>query len=405
MKSVKKILLGFVILGCLLFILIILYNSNNNNNNSEVYVLSGNLTTLEQQKKTVRIVANGDLLYHDLLYMSAKKMDGSGYDFDINFKYTKNLISSADLAIADYEGTINPDKKLSSYPVFNAPKDVVMAIKNAGYDAITLAQNHILDTGVSGVISTYNAFLGQGLLPFGVYVEKPRLESDIVVKDINGIKIALLAYSYGFNGNENYISKQDYNDYLANLDRDWIKDEIYRAKSIADIVLVMPHMGIEYDLDPSSEQIKLFDNMLNWGADIVLGGHPHVVQPTKTVDINGKKKFIIYSMGNFISDQRLETLGNKWTERGVIVDLEITKDYDGVFLSKVKLHPTWVLKKPMNRYNSSGNMLYTYTTLICEDVIKNRLEYLMIDDADFERIKSAYYEVNDVLNLDNFWKK
>lgn len=401
----KKIF-GIIIL--ILFIIIVCLFGNkllkfNNSITSHVY--SGELVTLEQQKKTIRIMANGDLLYHDLLYMSAKNVNGNGYDFNINYKYVTDLISSADLAIADYEGTINPQQKLSSYPLFNAPQEVIMAIKNAGYDAITLAQNHILDTGIEGLLSTYNLFNKANLSPFGVYVDRNKTDLDIVVKDINGIKVALLAYSYGFNGNEAAISKQDYNKYMADLNTDIIEKEIKKAKEISDIVLVMPHMGIEYDLTPSSSQIKLFDNMLAWGADVVLGGHPHVVQPTKTVDINGKKKFIIYSMGNFISNQRLETLDNKWTERGVIVDLEITKDQDNTYLSGVKLHPTWVSKTPLERYSPEGYRLYSYSTLLCEDVINNRNKYSMVSDKDFERINSTYLEVTDLVKLDSFWQK
>lgn len=395
-----SILILFIIIACLCG-----YKYLQSTNTVTSHVYSGELVTLDQQKKTIRIMANGDLLYHDLLYMSAKNISGNGYDFNVNYKYVADLISSADLAIADYEGTINPNQKLSSYPIFNAPKEVVTAVKNAGYDAITLAQNHILDTGIEGLISTYNLFNQEGLIPFGVYVNKNKNDLDIVVKDINGIRVALLAYSYGFNGNESAISKQDYNKYMADLNTDMIEKEIKRAKDIADIVLVMPHMGIEYDLKPSSEQIKLFDNMLAWGADIVLGGHPHVVQPTKTVDLNGKKKFIIYSMGNFISNQRLETLDNKWTERGVIVDLEITKNQNNTYLSGVKLHPTWVSKTPLDRYSSEGYRLYSYSTLICEDVINNREKYSMVSDQDFERINSTYREIMDLVKLDTVWQK
>lgn len=401
----KKILV--ILFSLILFVLIVLFGFKflNCKNNITSHVYSGELLPIENQKKTIRIMANGDLLYHDLLYMSAKNINDNGYDFSVNYKYVTDLISSADLAIADYEGTINPKQKLSSYPVFNAPKEVISAIKNAGYDAITLAQNHILDTGIEGLLSTYNLFSQASLSPFGVYVDRNKADLNIVVKDINGIKVALLAYSYGFNGNEAAISMQDYIKYMADLNADIIEKEIKRAKEVADIVLVMPHMGIEYDLDPSSEQIKLFDNMLNWGADIVLGGHPHVVQPTKTVDINGKKKFIIYSMGNFISNQRLETLDNKWTERGIIVDLEITKDQDNTYLSGVKLHPTWVSKTPLDRYSPEGYRLYSYSTLVCEDVINNRKNYSFVSDKDFERINSTYREVTDLVKLDSFWQK
>lgn len=379
----------------------VINKAENNINNSNNNVIS-NENDEKNEVKRANIVANGDLLYHDLLYMSALQEDGT-YNFENNYKYVKEFISSADLAIADYEGTIDERMPLSGYPLFNAPSSVVKYIKDAGYDVFTLAQNHILDSGLEGLKSTAKIFKDGGMDIFGVYTDIPREKSEILVKNVNGIRIALLAYCYGFNGLESNLTEEEYNNHMSDLNEVKIKEEIEKAEKIADITIVFPHMGIEYQLEPTEEQIRLFDKMIDWGADVVLGGHPHVLEPTKTIQKDGKNKFIIYSMGNFISNQRIETLDNKWTERGVLVDLDIEKDKTGTYIKGVKLHPTWVIRSPQDRSSSEGYQLYNYSTVICEDVIKNRGKYSEINDDDFKRIENAYNETIELLNLDKLW--
>ena len=201
-------------------------------------------------------MAHGDLLYHDIIYFSAKQEDGS-YDFHENFDYVKPWFKKADLVIGDFEGTINQNYNLAGYPLFNAPVEVMDAIKDAGYQVLDLAHNHILDSQLEGVISTADTIEKAGITPIGVYTHEPRDKAPLVIKEVNGIKIALLAYSYGFNGIEEYISPEDYNHYLSDLNEDKMRAEIERAEKEADITIVMPQMGIEYQLDPTEEQKNL----------------------------------------------------------------------------------------------------------------------------------------------------
>ena len=112
----------------------------------------------------------------------------------------------------------------------------------------------------------------------------PRDQAPLVIKEVNGIKVALLAYSYGFNGIEQSISQEDYNRYLSDLNEDKMKAEIERAEKEADITIIMPQMGVEYRLEPTEEQKALYHKMIDWGADIIFGGHPHVVEPSETVE-------------------------------------------------------------------------------------------------------------------------
>jgi len=359
-------------------------------------------TTATEQETSARIMANGDLLYHDIIYISAKKTDGT-YDFHENFEYVKPWLKQADLVIGDFEGTVNKDHYLAGYPLFNAPGEVMDAIKDAGYQVLDLAHNHILDSQIEGVVSTADAIEKAGMTPIGVYTHEPRDKAPIVIKEVNGIKVALLAYSYGFNGIEQSISQEDYNRYLSDLDEDKMKAEIERAEKEADITIIMPQMGVEYQIEPTEEQKKLYHKMIDWGADIIFGGHPHVVEPAETVEKEGDKKLIIYSMGNFISNQRIETMQDvenaKWTERGVLMDVTIKKKSGKTTIETAQAHPSWVSRTPKGGYSPEGYPLYLYQTYILEDFIEGGKYRSQLDEATKERIDIAYKEMNEHVGL------
>ncbi|KEQ46666.1 bacterial capsule synthesis PGA_cap family protein [Streptococcus oralis] len=277
------------------------------------------------------------------------------------------------------------------------------AIKDAGYQVLDLAHNHILDSQIEGVVSTAQAIEKAGMTPIGVYTHESRDQAPIVIKEVNGIKVALLAYSYGFNGIEQYISQEDYNRYLSDLNEDKMKAEIERAEKEADITVIMPQMGIEYQLEPTEEQKTLYHKMIDWGADIIFGGHPHVVEPAETVEKDGDKKLIIYSMGNFLSNQRIETMQDeenaKWTERGVLMDVTIKKKDGKTRIETAKAHPTWVNRTPKGTYSPEGYPLFLYQTYILEDFIEGGRYREQLDEATKERIDTAYKEMNEHVGL------
>ena len=355
-----------------------------------------------EQETSARIMANGDLLYHDIIYISAKKSDGT-YDFHENFEYVKPWLKQADLVIGDFEGTVNKDHYLAGYPLFNAPGEVMDAIKDAGYQVLDLAHNHILDSQIEGVVSTADAIEKAGMIPVGVYTHESRSEAPLVIKEVNGIKVAILAYSYGFNGIEQSISQENYNRYLSDLDEDKMKAEIERAEKEADITIIMPQMGVEYQIEPTEEQKKLYHKMIDWGADIIFGGHPHVVEPAETVEKEGDKKLIIYSMGNFISNQRIETMQDvenaKWTERGVLMDVTIKKKSGKTTIETAQAHPSWVSRTPKGGYSPEGYPLYLYQTYILEDFIEGGKYRSQLDEATKQRIDTAYQEMNEHVGL------
>ena len=347
--------------------------------------------------RTARVVANGDILIHDALYYSAKKEDGS-YDFNPFFEYVKPWIEGADLAIGDFEGTISDRSPLGGYPLFNAPVQIADTMKEVGYDVVDLAHNHILDTGLYGLKYTDKVFKDRGLDTVGVHADKKRSEDKILIKEVNGIKIAILAYAYGYNGMDANLTAEDRINHLSDLDEEKMKEEIQRAEKEADVTVVMPQMGVEYKLEPTEEQKALYHKMIEWGADVVFGGHPHVIEPAETVEKDGDKKFIIYSMGNFVSNQRMERMENKWPERGLLMDVTFEKANDKTTVKTVKAHPTLVYSK-LNGRNINGIPLYDYKIMVLEDFINGGKLRDQLDDKMKEKVDVSYKEIMEHVNL------
>ncbi|KXT73920.1 hypothetical protein STRDD10_01314 [Streptococcus sp. DD10] len=392
---VEKILIGLVGFAGILFVFLLFVSNPEMSQSGKK----------SKQVQTARIMANGDLLYHDLLYMSALQVDGN-YDFTENFTYVKPWLEQADLVLGDFEGTINEDYPLGGYPLFNAPRSVVTAIKDAGYDVVDLAHNHILDSGLSGAMTTATAFHLFGIDSVGIYESPVRDKAPLLIKKVNGIKIAILAYSYGYNGMEEGLTEQEIVHHLSNMDRKRMKAEIERAEKEADITIVMPQMGVEYQLEPTDDQVELYHKMIDWGADIIFGGHPHVVEPSEILTKDGQSKLIIYSMGNFISNQRIETMEGvenaEWTERGILMDVTVEKKNGKTIIKTAQARPSWVNRLPKGTISPEGYSLYTYQTLILEDFIQGGKFRDQLDPDTQARIDTAYEEMLAHVNLQ--WK-
>lgn len=131
-----------------------------------------------------------------------------------------------------------------------------------------------MDSQLSGLISTVAAFKDVNVDAVGVYAEGNRATAPIYLREVNGIKIAILAYAYGFNGMEGLLTQEEYDSYLSDFNREKMKKEIEKAEKEADITIVMPQTGVEYQLEPTEEQVTLYRQMVDWGADLVFGGHP-----------------------------------------------------------------------------------------------------------------------------------
>ncbi len=290
--------------------------------------------------KKLSIVATGDILYHFGMIDAGYNAATEGYDFTDHYEKVRDLISGSDIALANFEGTMAEDlHPLAAYPLFNAPNAVATALSHAGFDALCTANNHCLDSGTEGIEATIDAISFNNMKHFGT---KKTPGENLLVIEKNGIKVGLLAYSELFNGLDENLT-EDNKHMISKMDYEVIESDIKGAKSAGcDIVAVYAHWGHEYVFELTQTQTDLAHLMVEWGADLVLGSHPHVLQKTEVVKMDGLDKFIIYSMGNAISNQRRETIDNKYTETGVLLKFNIEKNSDNTLIKSVEMHPTWV---------------------------------------------------------------
>lgn len=343
---------------------------------------------------TIKIKAFGDIMAHLGQTTYAGNKGGGDYDFSDQFVYMEDFIKDSDIAIGNYETTSNPNLEWAGYPVFNTPSSYPKYIKDAGFDILTTANNHSFDTGEEGVFTTIKAIEDAGLDHVGTHTKDG---SRILYKKVNDVKIAFLAYTYGTNGLEGTIENNEPEEILNYLDEDLIETDIKTAKNNnADFIVVYPHWGIEYQSYPSADQISLGRKMIDWGADIVIGNHPHVVQPAeyyKTED--GRKGFIAYALGNYISLQGLETLGDIRTEHSVAYEITLTKDLkdDTTNIESAKAYPLWV----NTFYNELGGMTQTY---LVSDFLGDGKYADQVDVYKKDRIKQAQDMVNETVLTD-----
>ncbi|RKD34217.1 CapA family protein [Thermohalobacter berrensis] len=333
-------------------------------------------------KTTITLSATGDIMFHTPQVYSAYNSEKKEYNFYPMFQYVKKYIESADIAIGNFETvTAGPEHGIEGYPLFNTPKTVVKALKDVGFDILSTANNHSLDRGKEGIIETIDNIKKYGLENIGTYKKDDR---EVLIKSIKGIKVGLLSYTYGCNGMERLLSEEELN-YMVNIiDEEKIKKDIKKVEEKgADITVVFLHWGNEYQRKPSKNQITLAEKMIRWGADIILGSHPHVIQKSKILQYKGEEKFVIYSMGNFISNQRYETLKNRYTEDGVIVKIQIEKDFynNKTKIKDIKYIPTWV-----NRYRKQGK--FRYEILPVEEYING--SSTRFNSSVIERMKKSY---------------
>lgn len=340
---------------------------------------------IEDKIEEITLLAVGDIMFHSPQVRAAYLGEGQ-YDFTPTFKYVKEYIESADIALANYETVTVNNKPYSGFPRFNSPKETILALAEAGFDIISTANNHSLDQGKSGILSTLDTIEEYGLKSMGTY-RTP--EQQILIEDIKGIKIGLLSYTYGLNGLDSLLTKEELS-YMINLiNEEKIKSDIEKAIELgADLTVLFLHWGHEYHNNPSNYQIELGEKIMEWGGNIIFGSHPHVIQKSPIMN-NPKENYIIYSMGNFLSNQRKETMGNSLTEDGVMVKLNIEKNFTTgeSIIKKVEYIPTWVYK-----YKSEGK--YHYEILPVEEVISEKLLIELVEPV-FNRIEDSH---NNTLN-------
>lgn len=351
----------------------------------------------EEDPSSIWISANGDFLFHSGII-------NSGYNYDVDLKsYTYNFddilmeikpyIEQADFSIGNFEGSYNPNYDYSGYPRFNAPKETFTSISDAGYDLITTANNHSIDTGLSGLTYTIDAIRESGMENVGTYLRDE--ENKPSTFNINGILVGFINYTYGCNGLEVTLDEDERLHNINLINEEKMMAELLVLEESVDISVVIIHWGDEYSRDESDYQRELAQRLVNSGADIILGGHPHVIEATDILykDEEFDPKYVIYSMGNFLSNQSRYTLDYDnaiYTEDGIITFINIEKGYSYTRIKEVKQLPTWVYKE----MNSDG--YYDYRILPSQeggDRIHTIIDY---DPKTMDLLRDSYNRTMEI---------
>lgn len=315
-KLIVSLLIA-VLLGIGMFFAISNFSPSKNNGDNKK-----SIKTKEEKKKPKEYSANlfmvGDALIHSAVYQDAKLSDGT-YDFKPMLEYIKPISSKYDLAYYNQE-TILGGASLgySNYPRFNSPQEVGDAFIDAGFNMVSLATNHTMDKGEAGVINSVNYWNSKENVVATGQWSSQEARDEVHIYEKNGIKYAFFSYTTWTNGLETPIGKE----YLNNVySPEKAKTDIEKVNGKVDVIIVAMHWGTEYSLGVNDKQTEIANYLSDLGVNIIIGAHPHVVEPVEY--INNGKTFVIYSLGNFISDQ-------EGTERltGLMMDLTIKKVID-----------------------------------------------------------------------------
>lgn len=319
----------------------------------------------EHVVSTATISVTGDILMH-LPVIRAGQMDNGGYNFDYMFQYLLPYTTGADFAVANLETTLSGNDagyKYSGYPAFNCPDAIVDALKNAGFDMLLTANNHCYDTSEYGFRRTVRVVRDKGLLTAGTRAEPE--EPTYTVQDINGIKVGMVCYTYeGQPANPQagvvYMNQNALSSACGGLINSFLPghlDSFYTEvqqcleqmkQEGAEATMMFIHWGEEYQTVQNGEQTAMAQQLCDLGFDVIVGGHPHVIQPvsllTSRVDPD-HRTVCLYSTGNAVSNQRIKEMNLKTghTEDGVLFSVTFSKySDDTVYLEGVELLPCWV---------------------------------------------------------------
>lgn len=341
---------------------------------------------------TFTMTAVGDIMCHNTQYKDAYNSETNTYDFSYVFENISSHTKTADICIGNLETTFaGEDRGYSSYPRFNTPDSLAYELKSIGFDVLSTAGNHSLDMGYDGLCRTINVLNDADISHLGTYTSQEE-QDKVLTKFVKGLKIAFINYTYGTNG----IPVPSDKNYCVNLnDKELIKKHIDTAKSKnADIIVACMHWGTEYQTKQNSSQEELADFLIQNGVNIILGTHPHVLQPyeKKTVTLDDgstKEGFVVYSLGNFISDQNA-----KYTRDSIILNLTITKHVDGT-VSVDKIEPV-----PIYMYKDTSAKNQKMKLVDINKIIYNYENYLddSISENFYNLIKKELNNINSIIS-------
>ena len=410
-KKVNKLnaFLGVIIIILLIALSVGIYILVNNpeilhkeaNNSVVNEKLQNEVEEVIPEDTVINIVGIGDSLCHSQNFKDAYDSETGTYDFSPMFKNVTKYIENATVAVGNLETTLAGEERgYSGYPTFNSPDELALDLKEMGIDILTTANNHCLDTGYNGLVSTLNTLDEYGIDHTGTSRSEEE-QNTILFKDLEGIKTAFLCYTYGTNG----IPIPSGRDYSVNLiDKEFMKEQLDKAKEEgAELIVVSMHWGAEYRIKQTEEQEELAEFLIKNGADIILGNHSHVPEPMEmkevTLDDGTKREgFVIYSMGNFFSAQTQE-----YTRDTLILNVEIRKNGQTgeITIDKATYTPVYV-------YDNGSNAKDRYELLDIENIIseyENRNS--QYSESMYNLMKSELKKITEIVGpeIDNTIKE
>lgn len=343
-----------------------------------------------EHNKSIVLAAVGDIMVHSPQLISAYNDSEGRYDFKDCFSHVSSYLQKADFVTGNLETTFGAtDSGYSGYPFFNSPPELIGALKESGFNLLFTANNHSMDSGEEGVLNTINLIEEKGLSFAGTARSKEEREKGFLLCQ-NDIKAAFFAYTYGTNG----IPLPSGKEYMVSLiNEQLIAEDINRAKNElqADIVIIGLHWGEEYQRLPSAYQKELAAKLVDMGADIIIGTHPHVIQPAETIKTEKGEALVFYSLGNFISNQRW-----RYADSGAIVyiKIELNSALQTTKVTILEIVPTWV-----HRYLQGKK--WKYTVLPVREVLEaeNARESYKLSDQDYQRLQEVLGETKEI-----FWR-
>lgn len=349
----------------------------------------------------------GDVMVHRSQIACQYDSSTGKYDYTNNYKYVKDYISQADLALCNIETTF-AGQPYSGYPAFCAPDELADALKDTGFDVAITSNNHMMDRGGAGMKRTLEVLRAKGFNTAGSRLNNQ--EKRYSLTEVKGVKIAVVPYTYetstGGNGtalNGNVISSENA-ELINSFSYDTIDNDLAEVQKTceaaraagAEIVVLYYHWGEEYQTSANKWQEYMAQQSVNnMDVDIIFASHPHVLQGMEYLknQVTGKTVPVFYSMGNFISNQRIETLNNRYTEEGIIakVNLKYMKSEGKITDITMSAIPTWVEK-----YNSGGRPIYEIIPLD-ENLQTNET---LNSSGDLSRAETALEDANGILKAD-----
>ncbi len=284
--------------------------------------------------RRMKMVVGGDLMIHAIQIERAQR--NGGYDFSPSFSTIAHRFHAADLVVVNFETTLSESGPYSGYPSFRTPTALAEAMHEAGIDVAVTANNHSFDGGRKGVVTTLRTFDSLGIRHTGLFADSTDYaNNNPLYIERNGIRMALLDYTYGTNGIPTPKGIR-----INRIDTAQMKADLATARQAGvDCIAVCIHWGDEYKTSPNDTQRRLAAMLRRNGADLVLGSHPHVVQPIE-VDSAG---VVVYSMGNMVSNIR-----RRYCDGGLLVEISILKHPDGRMQYFVEPVPVWVTLPDFN---------------------------------------------------------